>query len=457
VCCGKKTHGKSNKKDWWLRFWSCCTCLPLGTPGGEAWVMQRQFYLLSWKRVLENSRSTASSTLYFCLPLVSLIVVKILYGMFTGFVTFKSSGMIEVFATPLMFIVAFQMTTVSLVNEKATKLLESMRIMSLRNLPYWGSYLFIDALLQGLLLAVLMTLLSAALGLYWVGGQGKNGNGDGNYGELFVFLYLSIIALTTMSFALSACFDSPQASSMMAFFILVGCTVLFFVLTFTLPQLFDSVAEQTAWCLVPPIALQIGLMTRFNYETATQSGIFEDALEKSVVDFGVILGMLFLDMFLYSFFAWYLGQVVPSEFGVTKAPWFLCQPSYWYGRRSSKSNTEENPEHVEMAVEDRAFPCESVDPSVGDPSVIIDRMRKSFGPFVAVNDLSLSLFEDQCLALLGHNGVSFRNCRFEAKSTSLLHHLSLFVGRKDHVDQLPHRSCGPGHYEHGYKHLRQSS
>jgi len=209
TCCGKQTHGKSKNKDWWLRVFACCTCFPLGEPRSEVWILQRQLYLLSWKRVLENGRSTVSSTLYFCLPLVSLIVIKILYGMFTGFNTFKSSGMIEVFATPLMFIVAVQMTTVSLVTEKATKLLESMRIMSLRNLPYWGSYFLVGAVLQGFLLALSMAALSAALGLFWVGGQGKNGDGDGNYGELPVLLFLSIIAPTTLSFALSSSFDSP--------------------------------------------------------------------------------------------------------------------------------------------------------------------------------------------------------------------------------------------------------
>jgi len=426
-CCerifygGKINRGSSKKRNWWLRIWSYCTCLPLGEPGSERWMLQRQFYLLSWKRVLENSRSATSSTLYYCLPLVSLIVIKILYGVFTGFATFRSSGMIEVFATPLLFSVAFLMTTGSLVGEKASRLLESMRIMSLRNLPYWGSYFVIDAILQGLLLAALMTLLSAALGLYWVGGQGKNGHGNGSYGELFILLYFSIIALTTLSFALSSCFDSPQASSMMAFFVLVGSSVFFFVIAFTVPQLYDTVMEQILWCLVPPIGLQIGLMTRFNHETATHSGVFGDVLHENVVDFGVILGMLVLDMFLYSFLAWYLGQVVPSEYGVTRAPWFLCQRQYWFSRYTHSISDEEGERYPEMTEEDISFPYEEVDRSIaGDPSVVIDKMRKTFGSFVAVKDLTLFLYEGECLALLGHNGVRACNCSYKLENSAYL-------------------------------------
>lgn len=71
---------------------------------------------------------------------MALLVIKIIYGMLTGFTSFRSSGVIEVFGTPLMFIVVVQLTTTSVVMEKASKLLESMRIMNLRELPYWCSY-----------------------------------------------------------------------------------------------------------------------------------------------------------------------------------------------------------------------------------------------------------------------------------------------------------------------------
>jgi len=192
---------------------------------------------------------------------------------------------------------------------------------------------------------------------------------------------------------------------MAAFFVLVGCTVLFFVLAYTVPQLYDSVAEQTAWCLIPPIALQIGLMTRFNVQTATKTGVFGDILDDSV-DFGIIVLMLVVDIFLFSFLAWHLGQVVPSEFGVTKAPWFLCERSFWC--RSTRATTRDRDSARDqtgiMVDEGPPIPIESVD-SLEEPTVVIDRLSKTFGSFAAVRSLSLRLIEGQCLDLCGHNGA----------------------------------------------------
>lgn len=39
--------------------------------------------------------------------------------------------------------------------------------------------------------------------------------------------------------------------------------------------------------------------------------------------------MLALDVVIYTLLAWYLGQVLPSEFGVQQPPWFFILPSYW--------------------------------------------------------------------------------------------------------------------------------
>ena len=63
-----------------------------------------------------------------------------LYGAFSGFENWHSSGLVETFAAPLMFLIAVQMTAVSLVTEKTQRLRESMRMMGMRELPYWASY-----------------------------------------------------------------------------------------------------------------------------------------------------------------------------------------------------------------------------------------------------------------------------------------------------------------------------
>ena len=146
-------------------------------------------------------------------------MIKILYGAIQGFVTWRSSGLIESFCVPLLFVVAVQLTTVSLVNEKSERLCESLRITSTQELPYWGSYICVDAVLQGFMLALMLSVLSAIMGLFWDIGQGRHGRGDGGFGNLMILLFMAAVAFTSVAFAISSCFDNSAAAAMMSFFI----------------------------------------------------------------------------------------------------------------------------------------------------------------------------------------------------------------------------------------------
>ena len=86
---------------------------------------------------------------------------------------------------------------------------------------------------------------------------------------------------------------------MAAFALMLGSVVLFFIMILGLPELFDTAQKQTLWCLLPPLALQIGVLTRFN----CGCGLF-DFLGKSKIDFSTIIVMLVLDSFLFSILAW---------------------------------------------------------------------------------------------------------------------------------------------------------
>lgn len=97
-----------------------------------------------------------------------------------------------------------------------------MRMMGLRELPYWGSYLIVDGGFQGICLSFALTVLSAATDLFWKLGEGGKGRGDGSFGDLFILLFFSSFAFTTMAFAIAACFDNAQIASMVAFLLLLG-------------------------------------------------------------------------------------------------------------------------------------------------------------------------------------------------------------------------------------------
>jgi hypothetical protein len=42
-----------------------------------------------------------------------------------------------------------------------------------------------------------------------------------------------------------------------------------------------------------------------------------------------IMGMLVLDILVYSLLTWYLSRVVPNEFGTTQKPCFCCTRRFW--------------------------------------------------------------------------------------------------------------------------------
>lgn len=52
------------------------------------------------------------------------------------------------------------------------------------------------------------------------------------------------------------------------------------------------------------------------------------------------------------------------------------------------------------------IPEEAVNQTLlGAPTVIINKLRKTFGTQLAVNNLSFQMYENQIFALLGHNGA----------------------------------------------------
>ena len=110
--------------------------------------------------------------------------------------------------------------------------------------------------------------------------------------------------------------------------------------------------------------------------------------------------MLVIDAIIYLFIALYVEAVYPGEFG-TPQPWYFpCTYSYWCGR----------PKQVFIMENVGNPPPKRNEFSENDPSdlnlgIQIQRLRKVFDKKVAVDNLSLNIYENQITALLGHNGA----------------------------------------------------
>uniref|UniRef100_A0A8C2RYL8 ABC transporter domain-containing protein n=1 Tax=Capra hircus TaxID=9925 RepID=A0A8C2RYL8_CAPHI len=117
-----------------------------------------------------------------------------------------------------------------------------------------------------------------------------------------------------------------------------------------------------------------------------------------------IMGMLLFDAFLYGLLAWYIDAVFPGKYGVPKPWYFFMQVSYWLGKATSIRKKEDMP--VTSTVQNAYFEEEPVGLMAG---IRIQHLYKEFTlqnmTVLAVQDLSLNLYEGQITVLLGHNGA----------------------------------------------------
>lgn len=129
---------------------------------------------------------------------------------------------------------------------------------------------------------------------------------------------------------------------------------------------------------------------------------------------------LSLSILLYTFLGWYIGEVMPGEFGAARPLWFILDPRYWKDAMSGFVAALQGccqgctanccccgNKEVPNADASRAAPTPSSAAGPGHKdgvSVQLEALRREFGNHVAVDNLTLDLMEGEIFALLGHNG-----------------------------------------------------
>lgn len=156
---------------------------------------------------------------------------------------------------------------------------------------------------------------------------------------------------------------------------------------------------QVICCLFPPIALQIA------------SGSFLKSYDGIPVS--SICGIMVADIFIYSVLTWYFSQVWPSKLGVKRPFYFPLLPSYWKQNVVNRkkigdqvsSLAESDLINLEMGSERGENTEAANEQLLGRPVVIVKNLKKTFGNYTAVNNLSFKMYENQIFCLLGHNGA----------------------------------------------------
>jgi ABC-type multidrug transport system ATPase subunit len=359
-----------------------------------------QVWLLLQKRMSELKQQPMELLKMQVGPWLFFILVILFYVQFEDFFTFGilAYGTFETYLIPPAFWIIILKTVTYAMHEKSSKIKESMRMMGLMDASYYISLFVSEGMLGGFLLS-----MSTSLYTFY-----PNFFNDAEYSDVLGLFIM--FCLAAVPFALFWCsfFDSAQTASQAMLLVLLGAYALFAGVLVTSK---GTLSNQLWACVLPPLAFQVGCNALSNPPTDRNNvTITANANNPSMT---AITTILFVDIFLYTLLAWYFSQVWPSAHSVGKHPLFFAQAEYWkpkkYGEGVSPEvggGSVDNPTMRESIPHDKDIPVEAVNETfVGRPTVVLRKLRKTFGMQVAVNDLSFKMYENQIFALLGHNGA----------------------------------------------------
>ncbi len=312
----------------------------------------------------------------------------------------------------IFFVIFFALQVLFLtrgvVDEKESKIREGMRMMGLGKSSLFASWALFYILIE----------IVVSLGMTLVGSINVWAKSD--FGSIFLLFFLFGVSVIAFSFLLSVFFSKARLASVLG-------AAIWFGLYFPSTGLSDDSTESTrlAAALASPTAFVQAFNNILTLENA-EVGVVSTTLDTKInnVSFAQLLGMLVLDIFLYSVLAWYLDEVWPSEFGVPRPFYFPFTADYWKDAcgccfsRQRVGDSESLTAADEMEQDDSQITMnENVEPADSElkhkasqgKCVKVRGLKKVFstpdGDKVAVDGLNVTMYEGQITCLLGHNGA----------------------------------------------------
>ncbi|KAM9724848.1 phospholipid-transporting ATPase ABCA3-like [Dama dama] len=304
---------------------------------------------------------------------------------------------------PLEVLLIFSLTEFTLIRtivmEKETRLKEYQFMIGLSNGMLWASYFVTFLLMFSIIVCILCVVLCAKIAPIVV-----LKNSDPSL--IFVFFLCFVTATITFGFLISAFFNKTTLAVSIGGF-LFYLTFFPFVIVITMYGMLSHTGK-LASCLISNIAVALGITTISKMEMKEDGAKWNNFLSQVSPDdeltLAQIMGMLLFDAFLYGLLTWYIDAVFPGKYGVPKPWYFFMQKGYWLGRPTSIRKKEDM--HVVSTVQNAYFEEEPVGLTAG---IRIQHLYKEFTlqnmTVLAVQDLSLNLYEGQITVLLGHNGA----------------------------------------------------
>uniref|UniRef100_A0A646QF11 ATP-binding cassette sub-family A member 3 n=1 Tax=Hemiscolopendra marginata TaxID=943146 RepID=A0A646QF11_9MYRI len=281
-----------------------------------------------------------------------------------------------------------------IVCEKELGVKELMKMMGLHGWIQWVGWFFTSFIVMGISAIIIVFLLFVPF---------EPQAAVFNKTEpilFFIILLLYISCSITFCFFISSFFSKPSLAT--------GIGSLIWIMSFTVPNYtlqnkIDSLTshEKLSLALLPNMAMTLILRIIATFEGRNMGLQWEYLLSPSTLGDNInalqVMGMMVLNIFLYSFLTWYMDNVFPGIYG-TKKPWyFLFTKSYWCSGDSNVVRKGTRAEKAENFEED---------PIGLTPTVVIQNLIKEYtAGHRAVDDISLNIYKGQITALLGHNGA----------------------------------------------------
>lgn len=301
--------------------------------------------------------------------------------------------------TMLSFVLICPSILKRLVEEKSSGVKELMKMMGLDTWMVWTGWL-INAMMVYTISVIMITVALCA------SFDEEKGPVISyvHWSVLFMFFFLFCIASVCFIFSISAPFSKPTIA------MCVG--ILVWVLLFSVLQSLDRTS------LPFPIKILLGmfipLMTVFygfdvtavyesRQDVLSWSNLFSDGIGGHGMSMGVVMLLLISSSIINYVLALYIDAVFPGPYGIAR-PWYFIFESFVRKHDSKEHNL------MSKDFDDDSANYESP-PSGLKVGLRIRNLRKVFGStmfksgVVAVEKVSLDVYQGEITALLGHNGA----------------------------------------------------
>ncbi|UJR09005.1 hypothetical protein I4U23_013254 [Adineta vaga] len=304
----------------------------------------------------------------------------------------------------IIYLVTFILNLGYIVEERANKTKEYLRIFGLRT---WVNNLV--WITRSMCIYFVLTGVSTGLSMIVFGSTGTRWNSVNravfNYTHwtvLWTILFVYAIQVSTFAVFFGQLFKRALLAKLLG-------TVLWIV---TFIDFYGAAPAGVRYflCLFPNAGLLFCIQVLGQFERRSGGMATYQHLYSNVFDYPLYIGVCLLLMLIYSviymFLAVYVERLNPGEFGVSQ-PWnYLFKKSYWTSSTVRPTGIMSNLDQIDNHTANGNHWIElNTMGKKKDPAMTIEHLNKKFGKFQAVTNLSLDFYEGEVCTLLGHNGA----------------------------------------------------